>query len=64
MTLTQAKNVVSAIIDAGYDVTLHLSAGNWTVRARASSLSIPVATANRLAISQGVIGLISEIEYS
>lgn len=64
MTLAKAQACASAVIGAGYNVTVTNSGGDWKVRAFAPSISIPVAQADSLSINQVVTGLIAEIEYS
>lgn len=65
MTLAKAQAVASAIIGAGYQAHAFLrSDGEWVVRAKSNALDVPVGTANSLATSQGVTGLIAEIEYT
>jgi hypothetical protein len=65
MTTAQMQACVTAITNAGYDAEIHKQPdGTWKVRGKSNSFNIPVASADNLAISQSVTGLIAEIEYS
>lgn len=68
MTLVQAQACGAAASNAGFDVSLNKNSDNsWKVIVKTKSfndLSINVADAAALAVSQGVSGKISLIEYT
>lgn len=66
MTATQAQACASAIIGAGFDVTVHLAADTvtWTVRAQAATFAITSAQIDALVSSQGVAGKVAVVEFS
>ena len=65
MTLTQAKACGAAAVDAGYDVIItKVNSIEWKVRVTSSDLTINVADAAALAISRGVTGKLSLIEFT
>jgi hypothetical protein len=65
MTLAQAKNVASAVVDAGFNANIRKGINNeWSVTASSPTVNISVIDAANLATAQGVTGLISEVQYS
>lgn len=66
MTAAQAQACAAAIIGAGFDAVVHLSAetGAWTVRAQAPDFAITSAQIAALVASQGVTGRVALVEFS
>ena len=65
MTLAKAQACGAAASTAGFDVSLtKINGDTWKVRVTSSDLAINVADAAALAISQGVTGKLSLIEFT
>lgn len=61
MDTTKMQAVASAITNAGYDAQITKQAdSSWRVTARSAAFDIPIASANSLAVSQGVNGFVRE----
>lgn len=66
MTLSQAQACGAAATNAGFDVNISKINGGtaWKVRVTASDLNIDISAAASLAVSQGVTGKISLVEFT
>jgi hypothetical protein len=66
MTLAQAQACGAAATNAAFDVNIFKINGGtaWKIRVTSSDLSINVADAAALAVSQGVAGKIALIEFT
>lgn len=64
MDTNKMQAVAAAITSAGFDAVLSKQDdGSWKVRARSKQVDIPVASAQALAIAQGVTAYAAEIEF-
>lgn len=64
MDLAKMQAVASAITNAGFSADLSKNPdGSWKVWARSNVPDIPVASANALAIAQGVTAFVSDVLY-